>query len=152
MGKSITLAVVVAVLTFLTCSEPLAQKRVVWRGGGGWGAGAPYSRMFNPQAIETIRGQVITVDRIKLMKGMNYGIHLVVKTEAETISVHLGPGWFIENQEVKIEPKDMVEVRGSRTTYEGKSALIAAEVKRGDEVLTLRDQEGFPAWSGWRSR
>jgi hypothetical protein len=36
--------------------------------------------------------------------------------------------------------------------FEGKPAIIAAEVKKDDEVLTLRDASGFPAWSGWRRR
>ena len=45
----------------------------------------------------------------------------------------MGPGWFIENQDIKIEPKDKVEVKGSRITFEGKPAIIAAEVKKGDE-------------------
>jgi hypothetical protein len=83
---------------------------------------------------------------------MSYGVHLVVKTEKETISVHLGPGWYIENQDVKIAPKDRITVKGSRIMFEGKPAIIAAEVKKDDEVLTLRDASGFPAWSGWRRR
>jgi hypothetical protein len=45
-----------------------------------------------------------------------------------------------------------VEVKGSRVTFEGKPAIIAAEVKKGDEVLKLRDENGFPMWSGWRRR
>ncbi len=28
-----------------------------------------------------------------------------VKTDKETVSVHLGPSWYLENQDVKIEPK-----------------------------------------------
>jgi hypothetical protein len=51
---------------------------------------------------------------------------------------------------VKIEPKDKVEVTGSRITFDGKPAIIAAEVKKGDEALKLRDDNGFPVWSGWR--
>jgi hypothetical protein len=76
----------------------------------------------------------------------------MLKTEDETISVHLGPGWYIENQDVKIQPKDKLEVKGSRVTFEGKPVIIAAEVKKGDEVLKLRDKNGFPLWSGWRRR
>ncbi len=64
----------------------------------------------------------------------------------------MGPGWFIENQDIKIEPKDKVEVKGSRITFEGTPAIIAAEVKKGDDILILRDENGFPAWSGWRRR
>ncbi|HEV8725573.1 MAG TPA: hypothetical protein VGW77_33555 [Candidatus Binatia bacterium] len=60
-----------------------------------------------------------------------------VKTDKETVSVHLGPSWYLENQDVKIDPKDKVEVKGSRITFGGKPAIIAAEVKKGDEVLKL---------------
>lgn len=37
--------------------------------------------------------------------------------------------------------------QGSRVTFQGKPAVIAAEVKKGDEVLKLRDETGLPAWS-----
>ncbi len=64
----------------------------------------------------------------------------------------MGPSWCLENQDTKIEPKDKIEVTGSRITVEGKPAIIAAEVKKADETLKLRDEKGFPFWSGWRSR
>ena len=68
-----------------------------------------------------------------------------VKTDKETVSVHLGPSWYMENQDVKLEPKDKVEVKGSRITFGGKPAIIATEVKKGDEA-------GYPVWAGWRRR
>jgi hypothetical protein len=49
-------------------------------------------------------------------------------------------------------PRDTVEVKGSRVTFAGKPALIAAEVRKGNAVLTLRDDDGFPAWSAMRRR
>ena len=48
-----------------------------------------------------------------------------MKTDRETVSVHLGPSWYLENQDVKIEPKDKVEVKGSRIMFGDKPALIA---------------------------
>jgi hypothetical protein len=108
--------------------------------------------MYNPQTVETISGEVVSVDKITPMKGMNYGVHAVVKTEKESISVHLGPGWYVENQRVKIAPKDKIVIKGSRITFEDKPAIIAAEVKKGEDVLTLRDKDGFPAWSRGRSQ
>jgi hypothetical protein len=56
----------------------------------------------------------------------------------------------VERLDSKIELGDTVDVKGSRITYNGKPAIIAAEVKKGDAVLKLRDENGFPAWSGWR--
>jgi hypothetical protein len=108
--------------------------------------------MYNPQTVETLSGEVLSVDHITPLQGMHYGIHAMVKTDKETISVHLGPGWYIENQDVTIAPKDKIGVKGSRITFEGKPALIAAEVQKEDAVLTLRDANGFPMWNGWRRR
>lgn len=154
MKKLMTLIVVMAVITLevFTAKEAFAQRGMTWKGSGGWGPGRSYSRMYNPQTVETITGYVMSIDRITPIKGMSYGIHIEVKTDKETLPVHLGPGWYIENQDVKILPKDKIEVKGSRITFEGKPTLIAAEVKKGDEVLILRDASGFPVWSGWRRR
>jgi hypothetical protein len=143
---------VISVFGILHLTQAFAQQGMQWRGGGGWGAGAPYSRMYDLKTVETISGEVVSVDVITPVKGMCYGVHLMVKTEKETISVHLGPGWYIENQDTKIEPKDKVEVTGSRITLDGKPAIIATEVKKGEEILKLRDEKGVPLWSGWRKR
>jgi len=108
--------------------------------------------MYNPQTLETMSGEVVSIDKITPEKGMSYGVHVILKTIEGMISVHLGPAWYIENQDVKIVAKDTIEVKGSRITFEGKPALIAMEVKNGEDVLTLRDANGFPVWSGWRRR
>lgn len=153
MSKRGALIAVATIFSFLLAAESSAQQPgMKWRGSGGWGPGTPYSKMYDPKTIETVRGEVISVQRITPRKGMSYGVHTTVKTDKEEISVHLGPGWYLENQDVKIEPKDTIEVKGSRITFGGKPAIIAAEVKKGEEVLKLRDENGFPAWSGWRRR
>jgi len=119
-------------------------------GMGGWGGGTKYGRMYNAQTVETVSGEVVKVDKIKPMKGMSYGIHLLLKTEKGEISVHLGPAWYINNQDMAVAAGDKVEVKGSRVEFGGKPAIIAAEVKKGDETLKLRDDDGFPMWAGWR--
>jgi len=107
-------------------------------------------RMFNPQTVETIRGEVIKVEETAPMRGMGHGVHLLVKTGEGTIPVHLGPAWFIDNQEIQIKPHDKVEVRGSRISFQGKPALVAEQVTVGNEVLQLRDGSGRPTWAAWR--
>jgi len=143
-----------AIAILLAALSSYAQPRggMMWRGSGGWGPGSQYNRMYDPKAVETITGEVTAVDHITPVKGMSGGVHMNVKTDKETISVQLGPSWYLENQDVKIEPKDKVEVKGAKTTFAGKPVIIAAEVKKGDEVLKLRDDSGFPVWSGWGRR
>ena len=140
----------VAATMLFTASLALAQPWKGFRGSGNWGMGTPYQRMYNPATVETISGTVESVDKITPMRGMYYGIHLQLKTDKETIAVHLGPGWYIERLDTKIEKGDNVQVKGSRVTMMGKPAIIAAEVKKGDSVLKLRDENGFPMWAGWR--
>ncbi len=127
----------------LSAASVFAQQR-----GGGWGARTPYGRMYDPKTVETISGVVEKVQKITPMRGMSYGIHLLVKTDKESVDVHLGPAWYIEKQNVKIKKGDAVEIKGSRVTFQGKPVVIAAEVKKGSEVLTLRDENGIPAWAG----
>lgn len=114
--------------------------------------GKEYQRMYDQATVQTISGTVESVDTIKPLKGMQYGIHIQLKGDKETISVHLGPGWYIERQDIKIVKGDIVEVKGSRVTIADKPAIIAAEVKKGDDILMLRDSAGIPKWAGWRRR
>jgi len=146
----ILLAVVFITSLFLATESFAQQQGMKWKGSGGWGMGSQYGKMYDIKTVETISGEVVSIDKITPMKGMKYGIHLQVKTDKESISVHLGPMWYIENQDMKIAPKDKVEITGSRITFEGKPAIVAAEIKKGNEALKLRDENGFPVWSGWR--
>lgn len=120
------------------------------RGSGGWGMQGKYGRLYDPATVETVTGKVEAVETMTPMKGMGAGIHLKLKTDSGIIPVHLGPAWYIDRLDTRIEKGDRVEVKGSRVTFAGKPAIIAQEVKKGGEVLKLRDQSGIPVWSGWR--
>jgi hypothetical protein len=150
MRTSRTISITVALSVFLVASVSLAGPWQGWRGSGGWGMGSSYQKMYNPTTVETVSGVVESVNKITPTKGMNSGIHLMLKMDKETIAIHLGPEWYIERQDVKLEKGDKIEVKGSRITFDGKPAIIAAEIKKGDSVLVLRDSAGVPAWAGWR--
>lgn len=147
MNKWMRIGFVLVIAVLFLASLAMAAP---WKGSGGWGMGSQYQRMFNPATVETLSGTVESVNEIKPMKGMYYGIHIRVKTEKESIEVHLGPGWYIERLDTKIEKGDKIEVKGSRITMAGKQIIIAQEVKKGDNILILRDNAGIPAWAGWR--
>jgi hypothetical protein len=143
-------ASLILVLSALLAVPALAGPWQGWRGSGGWGMGGAYQRMYDPAKVEVVVGEVLSVDRATPMKGMSQGIHIMLKTAKETVPVHLGPSWYLERLDTKIEKGDSLEVKGSRITYNGKPAVIAAEVNKGDAVLKLRDDNGYPAWAGWR--
>ena len=108
--------------------------------------------MYDGKTVETVKGEVVSVEKFTPTNGMSAGVHLLLKAGKESISVHLGPSWYLENQDAQIEAKDKIEVTGSRLAVDGKAVLIAAEVKKGDGVLKLRDENGVPLWAGWRKR
>jgi hypothetical protein len=151
MGLRISVAVFF-VLSVVMASNAFAQRGTKWRGGSGWGPGGQYQKMYDPNTVETVIGEVERVDEIMPVKGMSYGVRLVLKSDSEQVAVHLGPAWYVTNQDLSINVGDKVTVTGSKVMFEGKPAIIAAQVKKGDEVLMLRDEKGFPMWSGWRRR
>lgn len=150
MRRKATIGVVVLAVAAMSVSLATAGPWRGWRGSGGWGMGGGYQRMYDPATVETVAGTVETIDRITPVRGMASGVHVTLETEKGPVSVHLGPEWYVERLDTKLAEGDSVEVKGSRITYDGKPAIIAAEVKKGDSILTLRDDHGIPAWAGWR--
>lgn len=141
MKTFFVLAAAAAVLTLAFPGESPAQRAM----GGGYGG------TYDPQTVETVSGEVLSIDKVAHGRRGYYGVHLLLKTDKGEIPVYLGPSWFVDRQSMKIAPHDAVEVTGSRVISGGKPGLIAAEVKKGDETLRLRTAEGFPLWRGSRA-
>ena len=117
------------------------------QGGPGSGGEAGYDRMYDPKTVETVSGEVLSVAK-NTDRGKDSGVSLTLKTAKETILVYLGPAWFLAQQDLTFAPRDQVEITGSQFTFQGKPALIAGQVKKGDKTLKLRDPAGIPAWAG----
>lgn len=147
---SIMTGAVLAVL--LVAGGAKAQDGIEARGSGGWGAGLPYGRLYDPVKLRNLQGEVLWVKKLVPADGMADGLHLLLKTREVTLPVHLGPLWYLERQDFSLATGDSVEVAGSYITFEGMPALIATEVKKSDKVLLLRDANGFPRWSAWQRR
>jgi hypothetical protein len=150
MKRKAMICVAVLAVLAVTASVASAGPGRGWKGSGGWGMGGGYQGMYNPATVETVTGTIESIDRTVPMKGMSRGVHVTLKTEKGPLSVHLGPEWYVERLDGKLAKGDLVEVKGSRITFAGNPAIIAAEVKKGDADLKLRDDKGIPAWAGWR--
>ena len=152
MKKIISPIVLFLIFNLIFTAYSFAQSRTNGRGNSGWGQKSAFNRMYNPTTVETIKGEVVSVDKTTPLKGTSYLIYIMLKTNKETVSVHLGPAWYFKSHNYVINVKDKVEITGSRITYNGKPAVIASEVKRGNEVIKLRDENGYPVWSGSRRK
>lgn len=101
---------------------------------------------YDKKTEVTLTGTVESVMEVPGTGGMS-GTHLELKTETETIHVHLGPTAFVAKQGVAFAQHDHVSVTGSRIKGEGFEAILARSVKTGDKTITLRDEKGMPRWS-----
>ncbi|HYD51067.1 MAG TPA: hypothetical protein VEA99_00515 [Gemmatimonadaceae bacterium] len=126
-------------------SEAAAQ------GGLGPGRGARRANAatrYDTATVETITGTVARIDTTSEGGPGALGIHLALDTDKGRLPVHLGPAWYLAGQPLKLAVGDRLTVRGSRITFRGQPALIAAQVRRGDSALSLRNASGLPAWRG----
>jgi hypothetical protein len=149
-GASVLGAVALAIGCVVMPSPSWADGWEGWRGSGGWGADSPYNRCYDPTSIETFSGEVTSIDTTVPMSGMSDGIYLLLTLETVSVPMHLGPAWYIERLDMRIDVGDSIEVKGSKAFAAGVPAVIAAEVRKGDSVLALRDAAGVPVWAGWR--
>lgn len=99
----------------------------------------------------TMKGTVEKVESQIGKMGWN-GTHLVVRFEAEALIVHVGPSSYLAQKRFSFAAGDQIEVTGSKIKFEGGDVLVAREIRKGDKLLTLRNQQGIPAWSKSRWR
>jgi hypothetical protein len=128
--------------------------------GGGRGQGRMMGgHFYNTETEVTITGIVdnvlqvtgkdATVRVVNCPRGWT-GTHLRLKTDAGTLHVHVGPSAYLARKNFSIAIGDKLTVLGSKIQYQGSDFLIAKEITKGDEVLTLRNSAGFPLWTGFR--
>jgi hypothetical protein len=145
MKRLISLAGAVLMSALVLAAPSWAQP------GMGPGGGVHYGTMWDAKTVQTVAGEVIAVEQYTPGRGgRSYGLRLTVKTDKETLPVILGPGWYVEQQHFALAAQDKVEVKGSLLKIQGQSTLIASEVKKGDQILKLRDDKGIPLWGGPR--
>lgn len=108
----------------------------------------PAAVAYNKQAETTVTGTVQSVTQ-QQRAGLGTGTHLMVRTTAgQNLDVHLGPTAYLEQQQLRIEPGDTVEITGARTIIGGQTVMLARQVCHDNRTVTLRDSSGKPMWAG----
>jgi hypothetical protein len=77
-------------------------------------------------------------------------MHVTLQADDRSVDVHLGPTWFLQRAGVALAKGDQVEVTGSMVEADGHAFLVARELRKGGQTVTLRDERGVPAWAGGR--
>ncbi|MFP4162371.1 MAG: hypothetical protein ACLFQB_00555 [Chitinispirillaceae bacterium] len=126
---------------------PSAQQLVKFRGSDGWGHDSRYEQLFSGFDLQTYIGDVVRIDTVTPMQDMGVGIQIVLDYESEKIPVHLGPAWYILNQDINFPQDKEIEVRGCSAFYSSSEFIMPVEIRLKDRILRLRDEEGYPLWN-----
>ena len=100
---------------------------------------------YDPSTETKLKG---TVEELKFVppSGGKPVAYLVIKSGADTLQVFLCPKTFLDQMGAIFKPHDTVEVTGSKVKQDGEDLILAREVDKGDDMLTLRFKDGKPAW------
>ncbi len=150
-SKSLIILVLLAILSFFYLEtfgrrgspswEPLN-----WQDSDGWSDESKYGKLYDTQAMEFLKGEIVAIEELNPYSGMRTGIHLIIKTADDQVSVQLGPSWYILNQGLKFEVGENIEITGSRIPLVDKHVVVAKEIWKDDGHLQLRDELGIPYW------
>jgi hypothetical protein len=112
-----------------------------------WGQSRPmHSPIYNPKTETTFTGVIEKVSEVP-GPGRGTGTHLVVKGDKETMEVHVGPTWYLNQKGYSFAKDDKIEVVGSKVQYGGTDVIVARKITKGDTTWTLRNEQGIPLWS-----
>lgn len=108
---------------------------------------------FSPKNLMTVSGQVVLVQE-QSGPGPGGGRHSVLmlslKTDTGVVAVHLGPPQYFKQQQITFKEGEKLEVTGAKMASPSGMMLLATQVKQGDRVIKLRDEQGRPVWMGQR--
>ncbi len=127
---------------------------VVSQAAAQMGPGMGFGRGCSGTTSETIHGTIQSVQNNASFCRWG-GTEVVLKTDKGTVNVVLGPTAFLTQNNFAVATGDELTVTGFNLTSQGAPYLIAGEVTKAGNTLTLRDTQGFPAWAGrgmgWRA-
>jgi hypothetical protein len=124
----------------------LALATSAWGQAGNKPGGGP-GNLYDPNTVVTVSGIVIAKTPPSA-RGLPQLVYLTLRTDAGKFTIFLGPDLYVDKLPVQIHNLDKIQVTGSKITWEGQPVIMAAEIKRGDQLLKLRGPNGVPVWSG----
>lgn len=76
-------------------------------------------------------------------------VQLIVKMDGEKLEVYVAPESFLREMELSFAKGDQLEIVGAKHIVNGTPELLAREITRNSNTMTLRDDNGVPVWAGW---
>jgi hypothetical protein len=100
---------------------------------------------YDPATETKLKG---AVEELKFVPptGGKSDAYLVIKSGQDSVQVFLCPKSFLVDMGASFKPADAVEITGSKVKQDGADLILAREIVKGDDTLTLRFKDGKPAW------
>ena len=130
-------AMAITVAVFFASAAP-AQAAPWWMR---WGRG---QHGYDPNTVVTIEATVRFAKVTPPMPSLE-----LERERGETVTVVLGPPWYLERAGISFAPGDRVIVEGSKVMEDsGRVVVVAARVEKvhSKATLRLRDERGAPLW------
>jgi len=115
------------------------------RFGDAWGKDAKLTKAFADGQKVKISGDFIRTETIELGNADTDATCLWIDTSDGRQQVILGPNWFVEHQDLKMNRGDAVSIVGRKATIDGKEYIAAWDIEHATTTWTLWD-DTTPAW------
>ncbi len=149
----------VIVLLLLLSATVLAQVTAPGRGSGIGGArpapatpdGGESQAAPTPRPalqVTKITGQVESLSSQPGPGGQVMVQTAVLKTASGSVTIFMGPVWYVNEQKFPLKVGDTWEVTAHQRAMGQRPGLVAREVRTGQNVLRLRNDQGQPLWRG----
>ena len=100
---------------------------------------------YDPATESKIKGSVEELKLVPPVGGVP-AAYLVIKIGEAKDQVYLCPKTFLDEVGASFSPGDVVEVTGSKVKQGGADVILAREVVKSGDTVTLRFKDGKPAW------
>jgi hypothetical protein len=94
-------------------------------------------RAYDFRSKTRIGGEILSIEDLRADDAAFSGLHITMRVNNGQVSVHLGPREFFESNVVAFSVGDSIDITGYPSSYQGKPAVVATEVKKGGRELRL---------------
>jgi DNA/RNA endonuclease YhcR with UshA esterase domain len=101
---------------------------------------------YDVAAESKIKGVIDEVKDRECPISGTMGAHLMIKADGKVYEVHIAPTKMVKSYDVVFQKGDEVEIKGVKTSFQGVDAILAREIKRGNDDFVFRDPQGKPIW------
>lgn len=112
-----------------------------------WKEGSDYNKKFDTGKLTTFEGVVQNVGNFYIESGAAPGLRIRLQTDnGQSLIVQAGPLAYAESKNFVLSSGDRITVTGSQVEMNGRTVLVAGEIKKGNETFTLYDKSGHVLW------